>query len=196
MENITVPWCCWLGGRKGIQPVKKLSGEMLAWLSVWCEVQICIWPSWCHCHSLSLAPATAPVKPDWSYFPGFIFLVPAHPGSQGHSPGDRKMVVAVAVAVTTDGTDRWDMPVPSTLSFYRPDILPAAQPTASKHCNDNENENVLQTPHTAKMTEEQQMPCNIMHMITWAKNFSSFAGFLCLQCFDAVGWVARRASGL
>ena len=28
---------------------------MLAWLSVWCEVQTCIWPSWCHCHSLSLA---------------------------------------------------------------------------------------------------------------------------------------------
>ena len=28
----------------------------MAWLSVWCEVQICIWPSWCHCHSLSLAP--------------------------------------------------------------------------------------------------------------------------------------------
>ena len=28
---------------------------MLAWLSVCSEVQTCIWPSWCHCHSLSLA---------------------------------------------------------------------------------------------------------------------------------------------
>ena len=28
---------------------------MLAWLSVWSEMQTCIWPSWCHCHSLSLA---------------------------------------------------------------------------------------------------------------------------------------------
>ena len=28
---------------------------MLAWLSVWSEVQTCIWPSWCRCHSLSLA---------------------------------------------------------------------------------------------------------------------------------------------
>jgi len=37
--------CCWLGGRKGIWPVKKLSGEVLAWLSVWSEVQTCIWPS-------------------------------------------------------------------------------------------------------------------------------------------------------
>jgi len=28
-----------------------LSGEALAWLSVWSEVQmISIWSSWCHCH--------------------------------------------------------------------------------------------------------------------------------------------------
>ena len=51
----SVVWRCWLGGRKGIWPVKKLSGGVLAWLSVWSKVQTCIWPSWCHCHSLSLA---------------------------------------------------------------------------------------------------------------------------------------------
>ena len=39
---------------------------MLAWLSVWSEVQICIWPSWCHCHSLSLAPVKSRlVLPFW-----------------------------------------------------------------------------------------------------------------------------------
>ena len=32
-----------------------LSGGVLAWLSICSEVQTCIWPSWCHCHSLSLA---------------------------------------------------------------------------------------------------------------------------------------------
>ena len=32
---------CWLGGRKGIRPVKKLSGEVLAWLSVWSKVHWC-----------------------------------------------------------------------------------------------------------------------------------------------------------
>ena len=48
-------WRCWLGGRKGIQSVKKLSGGVLAWLSVWSEVQTCIWSSWCHYHSLSVA---------------------------------------------------------------------------------------------------------------------------------------------
>jgi len=30
---------------------KKLSDEVLVWISVWTEVQIvCIWSSWCHCH--------------------------------------------------------------------------------------------------------------------------------------------------
>ena len=31
----SVLWHCWLGGRKGIRPVKKLSGVVPAWLSVW-----------------------------------------------------------------------------------------------------------------------------------------------------------------
>ena len=49
----SVLWHCWLGSRKGIRPVKKLSGEVLAWLSVWSMVQmICIWSSWCHCHPI------------------------------------------------------------------------------------------------------------------------------------------------
>ena len=43
----------WAAGRA--PACKKLSGGVLAWLSVWSEVQTCIWPSWCHCHSLSLA---------------------------------------------------------------------------------------------------------------------------------------------
>ena len=59
-------WRCWLGGRKGIRPVKKLSGGVLAWLSLWSEVQTCIWPSWCHCHSLSLASVKSrSVLPFW-----------------------------------------------------------------------------------------------------------------------------------
>ena len=51
----SVLWCCWLGGKKGIRPVEKLSGGVRAWLSFWSEMQTCIWPWWCHCHSLSLA---------------------------------------------------------------------------------------------------------------------------------------------
>ena len=44
-----------VGRHEGHRPVKKLSGGVLAWLSTWSKVQTCICPSWCHCHSLSLA---------------------------------------------------------------------------------------------------------------------------------------------
>ena len=41
-------------------------GRVLAWLSVWSAVQTCIWPSWCHCHSLSLASVKSRlVLPFW-----------------------------------------------------------------------------------------------------------------------------------
>ena len=61
----SVLWRCWLGGRKGIQPVEnRVVGCW--WLSVWSEVQTCIWLRWCHCHSLSLAPVKSRlVLPFW-----------------------------------------------------------------------------------------------------------------------------------
>jgi len=37
-----------VGWQEGHPACKKLSGGMLAWLSVWDEVQICIWPNRCH----------------------------------------------------------------------------------------------------------------------------------------------------
>ena len=60
------------GRQEGHPACKKLSGGVLAWLSVWSEVQTCILPS--QCHSLSLAS----VKSRW-----FTFVVPAHLGSPG-----------------------------------------------------------------------------------------------------------------
>ena len=44
-----------VGCQEGHLACKKLSGGVLAWLSMWSEVQTCILLSWCHCHSLSLA---------------------------------------------------------------------------------------------------------------------------------------------
>ena len=34
-----------VGRQEGHPACKKLSGGVLAWLSVWCEMQTCIWPS-------------------------------------------------------------------------------------------------------------------------------------------------------
>ena len=55
-----------VGWQEGHPACKKLSSEVLAWLSVWSEVQTCKWPSWCHCHLLSLAPVKSRlVLPFW-----------------------------------------------------------------------------------------------------------------------------------
>ena len=53
---------------------KKLSGEVLAWLSVWNKVQTCIQPSWCHCHSLSLAPVKSRFVLRFWYWPTRVVL--------------------------------------------------------------------------------------------------------------------------
>jgi len=55
-----------VGRQEGHLACKKLSGGVLAWLSVWSEVQTCTRPSSCHCHSVSLASVKSRlVLPFW-----------------------------------------------------------------------------------------------------------------------------------
>ena len=55
-----------VGRQEGHPAGKKLSGGVLAWLSACNKVQTCIWPSWCHFHSLSLASVKSRlVLPFW-----------------------------------------------------------------------------------------------------------------------------------
>jgi len=55
-----------VGWQKGHPACKKLSGRVLTWFSDWSEMQTCIWSSWCHCHSLSLASVKSGlVLPFW-----------------------------------------------------------------------------------------------------------------------------------
>ena len=55
-----------VGRQEGHPACKKLSGGVLVWLSVWSEEQTCLWPSWCHCHSVSLASVKSRlVLPFW-----------------------------------------------------------------------------------------------------------------------------------
>ena len=55
-----------VGRQEGHPACKKLSSGVLAWLSVWSEMQTCIWSSWCYCHSLSLASVKSRlVLPFW-----------------------------------------------------------------------------------------------------------------------------------
>ena len=71
-SRLVLPFCqstaltLLVGRQEGHPACKKLSGGVLAWLSVWSKVQTCIWPSWCHCHSLSLASVKSRlVLPFW-----------------------------------------------------------------------------------------------------------------------------------
>jgi len=53
-----------------------MSDKVLAWLSVWSEVQmICLWSSWCHCHRIISCFIKIQI--------GLIFLLPAYPGCPG-----------------------------------------------------------------------------------------------------------------
>ena len=62
-----------VGWQEGHPACKKLSGGLLAWLSVWSEVQTCI--------MAQLMPLPLTVSCLSKIQIGFTFLVPAHPGS-------------------------------------------------------------------------------------------------------------------
>ena len=97
----------WLEGHPAC---KKLSGGVLAWLSVWSEVHTCIWPpKWpilCRVgrwtllkrnqtkHMAQLMPLPLTVSCFSKIRIGFTFLVPAHLGSPG-----RRAVKRVCVCV-------------------------------------------------------------------------------------------------
>ena len=82
-----------VGRQEGHPPCKKLSGGVLVWLSVWSKVQTCIWHSWCHSHSLSLAPVKSRLV---------LTLVPAHLGSPGKRDVKRVRVLVCLIVQRYD----------------------------------------------------------------------------------------------
>ena len=81
-----------VGRQEGHPACRKPSGGVLAWLSVWSDVQTCVWPSWCYCHSLSLAPVKSRLV-----FP-FLVGLPAHLGSPGQR-AVKRVCVLLGIAV-------------------------------------------------------------------------------------------------
>ena len=60
-----------VGQQDGHLACKKLSAGVMPLLSVWSELQTCISPSRCHCHSLSLVSVKSSlVLPFWYRLPG------------------------------------------------------------------------------------------------------------------------------
>jgi len=75
-------------------PCKKLNDYVLAWLSVWREVQmICIWSNWCHCHPIICC--FIKIQNDWT------FLVHAYPGCPGQKEKAVKRCLLVCPSFTT-----------------------------------------------------------------------------------------------
>ena len=72
-----------VGRQEGHPACKKLSGGLLAWLSVWSEVQTCI----------RLMPLPLTVSHSSKIQIGFTFLVPAHQGSPGQRAVKRMYVL-------------------------------------------------------------------------------------------------------
>jgi len=74
MISPSVLWHCWLGGRKGIRPVKTewWSAGMVSYLERGADL-----------HMAQLMPLPPTVSCFSEIQIGFAFLVPAHPGSPG-----------------------------------------------------------------------------------------------------------------
>jgi len=73
MRLCSVPWHCWLGGRKGIRPVKNWAGA---------GVVICL-ERGADLHTAQLMPLPLTVSCFGKIQIGFAFLVPAHLGRPG-----------------------------------------------------------------------------------------------------------------
>jgi len=79
-----VLWCCWLGGRNGIRPVKKWGAGMVVCLEQGADL-----------HMAQLMPLPLTVSCFSKIQIAFTFLVPAHMGSPG-----KRAVKRVCVCVT------------------------------------------------------------------------------------------------
>ena len=91
----SVLWCCWLGGRKGIRPVKKTEW----WGS---GVVICL-EQGADLHMAQLIPPPLTVSCFSKIQIGFTFLVPAHPGSPGQRAVKRVCVYRLTRVVPEKG---------------------------------------------------------------------------------------------
>ena len=94
MWKPSVHWHCWLGGRKGIRPVKN-------WV-VGAGVVICLEQA-AYLHMVQLIPLPLTVSCSSKNHIGFTFLVPAHPGS----PGQRAFKWVCVCGVWSYGCGCW-----------------------------------------------------------------------------------------
>ena len=196
-----------VGRQEGHPACKKLSGGVLACLSVWSEVQTCIWPSGFHCHSLSLASVKSrSVLPFWNRL---TQVVP------DKKPLNRCVCVcywnqikiilllywSTSTFICTTTAKQWHNCLTiykfSTLassSTIQCPALSAARNGPSRHAN-----SPLLPPSTGKSApnrSEISLTWHQHHHDSHQSQHNPTVTDKCIQCFDTVGWAAGRASSL
>ena len=157
-----------VGRQEGHPACKRLSGVVLAWLSVWRKVQTCIWPSWCHCHSLSVASVKS--KLALSFWYQLIRIVP----DKGLLNG---CVFVLLYWPVIYASSFWWKPI-----FLLLITLPLL-----------DDKNFVSHYPVTHWKSGTIFTCMcIVHFTIYVM----YVYCISLQCFDAVGWAAGRASSL
>ena len=158
-----------------------LSSEVLAWLSVWSEVQTCIWPSWWHCHSLSLAPVKSRlVLPFWYWLTRVVPEKGPLNGCVCVSPGSAETLVS------------WDGKVTYHLIVHFLSIISAKN--IHKSVSVRWSYSMLSQCHLFGTVYDKQTIL-IVFLLLCTLMLSTADGFLISNCqFSAVRQVAAFAS--
>jgi len=163
---------------------------MLAWLSVWSEVQTCIWPL----AQLMLLPLTVTCFSKIQI--GFIFLVPAHLGSPGQRAVKRVCVCVCFFEMMdesewmTVSSSTGPLRCPRTKAIKRLCVCVYVRFWHCLHCMQSKVYEIVQCPFVCTSV------CLSVPFAHCSNRFAAVGpasrGY---QCFDTVGWAAGRASG-
>jgi len=152
MLRPSVIWHCWLGSRKGIRPVKNLSGGVLAWLCLeWCA----------DLHMAQLMPLPRSVSCFSKIRIGFTFLVPAHLGSPGQR-AVKRVCVCVTVLLLEKKYLAWDKSEDVSLTEVLCALYCAMFPRSVFVCVDLYSILSLRTPNALGSIS---MVCNIVRQL-------------------------------
>ena len=171
----SVLWCCWLGGKKGILPVKKQSGGVLVWF-------VCL-EQGAYLHMAQLMPLPLTVSCFSKVQIGFTFLVLADLGSPGKRALKRVWwwwwwLSSTCILLCGDKCLTWCEELTRVGWCCSLQLLRWLMVVAMLL------QLVIGQENHSSLSAKGEL---IMCYVCW---------IYCLQFFDAVGWEAGRAPGL
>jgi len=134
---------------------------------------------------------------------GFTFLVSAHSSSSRQNPDSRKTVIAVVVVVNYSGKIKH-------FSFFKKKFINYFSATVQQaysileyfehFCQMTSKSILIISSYTVQSLDvflrHGVLATTYVVAIINNKHIKDLMSYLCLQCFDAAGWVEGRASGL